>query len=1107
MTFRRTFQWLVMLVLLAALGGGGYVWRLWDQRDQLLETTLKEKLPEFFPGWNVEIGRVRFDWYRRIQVRDVTLLLGDPAKPALKIPELLITVDRRELTQNQRIVVQKIRLVGATVDVVRTADGRWNWMNLPPLKKSETGCPEFELDRGTIRLRFDPADGGRSTAITFKQVELKLIPAGRRAYIAKGSTVVQQAGPLAFESRFDIDAKSWTLDGRLKDVVTNGDLLNLAAGFSPEFRKNLGRVGAALDKVRVAMGSEPSSDSRHAVAWTGGSGDVPIVLANASRTRDTVDKVPDFGISAVMDVGFHADQKSPDSPPDFQLNVGLRQGKVRNDLLPFLLDDVEADVYWDRQTIEIRRLSGHNGLTRVAFGGKLERVNGIAPGAFGIRIENLMLDEPLQKRLPPQARKVYDSLDPYGPVDVECAVQYDGESKWTPHNLLVTAKGCRVSHAKFPYPISDVIGTVTQEGTDLKCLFEGRAGDRPVLVEGTVHHPGPAAEMAFEISTKQVQLDETFLAACPPNIQAPLASLNLRGLGDADVRLYRPPGIGQKTQVQIAGRVHRGTFEYEKFPLRLSNFSGRLAFNSVDDLWTFEELKADHGRARIVGSGSFSKVQPPGKLELNLVATDLPLDQSLELALPETLRKLWDDLAPAGTLKNVETRIEWTPGDKPEITLPLLEITKGSIMPKAFPYLIEQVESTGSWSQGRLDIASFTGRHDDTPLRAQGFCETSPDGEWRLRLENASAQNLIMDRSFRSALPPKLLEIVVSADPQGTISLTGTMELRGTGVAGDAMTAYWNGDAEFPGNVLNAGLTLKNLRGKVSSEGTWDGRVTDIHGVLDLETVTVLDHHIQKVQGPYRFKDKHLLLGSADALLPDRRPGEQRELPREQRIIGKAIGGELIMDASAVFNEVPSWSAKVLMKDGRLEEYAALYAPRSNNVRGVMKGWIDLHGRGSSTAAMTGHGVLQISPAALYELPFMAQMFGAVRANPQDRTAFRYAYTDFTIERNQFNFGLIDLVGDAINFRGSGTAELTGRLKLDFYSMMPRSRISVPVIDLLVGEFGKGWVKVEVRGQVSAPVARVKAVPQVDEALKKFLGAFNPKQAAPIQQLPTYRDN
>ena len=35
------------------------------------------------------------------------------------------------------------------------------------------------------------------------------------------------------------------------------------------------------------------------------------------------------------------------------------------------------------------------------------------------------------------------------------------------------------------------------------------------------------------------------------------------------------------------------------------------------------------------------------------------------------------------------------------------KMTGGSITPKAFPYLFEQVEASGSWEQGRLEITSF----------------------------------------------------------------------------------------------------------------------------------------------------------------------------------------------------------------------------------------------------------------------------------------------------------------------------------------------------------------------------------------------------------------
>ena len=64
-----------------------------------------------------------------------------------------------------------------------------------------------------------------------------------------------------------------------------------------------------------------------------------------------------------------------------------------------------------------------------------------------------------------------------------------------------------------------------------------------------------------------------------------------------------------------------------------------------------------------------------------------------------------------------------------------------------------------------------------------------------------------------------------------------------------------------------------------------------------------------------------------------------------------------------------------------------------------MNGWIALHGSGSSPLNVAGRGNLQISPAALYELPAFVQIFKVLRFVPPDKTAFNTALVDFHVER------------------------------------------------------------------------------------------------------------
>ena len=75
----------------------------------------------------------------------------------------------------------------------------------------------------------------------------------------------------------------------------------------------------------------------------------------------------------------------------------------------------------------------------------------------------------------------------------------------------MTAKHCALAHEKFPYPITDVVGTARQKGDSFVIDFNGRGGNRPVKLTGLVSHPGPEAEADFDFQVQQVPLDDAVL--------------------------------------------------------------------------------------------------------------------------------------------------------------------------------------------------------------------------------------------------------------------------------------------------------------------------------------------------------------------------------------------------------------------------------------------------------------------------------------------------------------------------------------------------------------------------------------------------------------------
>ncbi len=465
---------------------------------------------------------------------------------------------------------------------------------------------------------------------------------------------------------------------------------------------------------------------------------------------------------------------------------------------------------------------------------------------------------------------------------------------------------------------------------------------------------------------------------------------------------------------------------------------------------------------------------------------------------------MWDDVAPAGTLKSLSVDVGWVPGSPARIDLPEIDLTAGSIELKDFPYAMSGASGKFAWTDGLLTIHDFAASHEESQFRGKGFIEVGPD-TWRMRFDDAQVDDLLPDRALRRALGKKLRAAVDALDPQGPVSLSGSFEIRGFEDPEVPAQSEWDLVATLAGGSLNAGVSLSAIHGGIACRGTWDGEIVDLSGSLDLDSLMALDHQFTQVKGPFRLRDTQFIAGSAEAMLPDRRPRDARPIPLESRISARAIDGMITLDAAVSLLETPTYHAKLTLNKGKLEQYAARYLPGTRNLRGVMTGWIDLQGRGSSRAGLTGRGRLQISPAALYELPVFVQVFRVISFTPTDKPAFHYAHTEFRIDREHFLFNVIDLVGDAINFRGHGTASFDGRLYIDLYSSMPRTGLAkIPVISFVVGEATKGWVGVEVRGQVSQPVARVKAVPQLDDAMKRFLGAFDPRQAAPLISLPGF---
>jgi len=327
------------------------------------------------------------------------------------------------------------------------------------------------------------------------------------------------------------------------------------------------------------------------------------------------------------------------------------------------------------------------------------------------------------------------------------------------------------------------------------------------------------------------------------------------------------------------------------------------------------------------------------------------------------------------------------------------------------------------------------------------------------------------------------------------------MDFRGS-IAGDRnTTARWDLNMRFLDCAMNAGLDVNHIYGLITAAGTWDGFQLQNNGNIQLETAEVLEMPFTGVRGPYSLNNVELVMGSRQVF----EGVELNKVDSNSRVKAQAYGGELFLDAHVDLREGGRYQFYTELVNARLEAYAASNIPDQRNLKGVVTAWMRLSGAGDDSSSLNGKGQLRISPAALYELPVMVKLLGSLSQlnfNVQNLTAFDYAMMDFAVHDDAFWLNPVDLVGEAISFRGQGSIGFTGAVNLDFYSRPARTRtVAIP---LLSGLF-TNWSKVEIRGTTSSPQTRAAALGQIDEGMKQFLQAFNPNPNGQVPMLTAPR--
>jgi len=1102
---RGTIQWLLLLLLAAVLAAMWGAVHLWSAKDALLQDAVEAKLAEALPDCDVGFASLRLQDASHLEVQHLTLLRKSDKSRLLSIPRVLIEFDRDILKTHRRVVIHSVAIQSPELYANREVDGRWNWDGIRLPTASAAPTPRCTIQDGSIQVAA-PSAAGELALVTCRGVRIEIEPEAHRRCRVSLNALTDALGPLQLGGVIDGNSGEWSVTGDAGGILLNDPLLDLAGRFVPELGKQLAALGSS-QQGRPSPRGGPSALRTASLSGTA-STEVPAPVP-----------APGALMRADVSVKFEFHQSGREAPLSYTVTADVHNGRISEELLPIPLYDLEGHLRVTPDEIRIERLSAANGNSTLFVNGVATRHATDWSKDFQVRATQLRVDERIRAFLPPRLLKLYNLLNPAGTFDVDVdLIQRQG----TPYEITLRRLAildCRALCEYFQYPVEKIHGEIRQIGRAFEIQAEGLASGHPVAVTGTVDPLNDETGIQLTIHGEDIPADSTFVDAfCHPKLEKvhrTLQALRVTGTCSGDVQILRNSRTEGQVKVRVHAHLRDGMMNYELFPYRLTQLSGRVIYDPLErDAWLFENLQARHGDAEIQGRGVINLELDPIALGLELKLSRILIDDELQrasVAAASPLRKVWDEFHLAGLIDVDRLELVWQPERPIHLAMRTIRWRDGIFVPKAFPYRWDNLAGALDWTGDRLIIRSLTGWHGNTLLNIDGtksatssYIDIPRTGDilWRLHLEDLRVVKLEPDDELKHALPVSISAPLKATGLKNPVDLQLDLDMKGWKAVENLVTAEWRLLGVLNDNSLTAGLPMTGVTGKVKIQrGSWDGGTLAMEGYMELDRADAMGIPFRKVRGPFLVEDSKVSLGYPKPV--GRMIVHSEENPyRQEQLKAEIYGGQVGLDVNVDvgdFNEAYPFTMELNVQDVELAEWARDRNLQAGRLKGKVNAHLKANGFGSTPVSTIGEGWVQVTPAALYELPVFAQLFTFMKFRQVGDSAFNYAYGEFKIHSGTFDFSRIELVGDAMNLVGRGTVGYAGAqksiCKLDFYSKATNPN---PFLKPLVEAFGSNWVRVQVVGTVAQPMPLIQPrIPLLDESFRGFMQALEGGQPGP----------
>ena len=742
--------------------------------------------------------------------------------------------------------------------------------------------------------------------------------------------------------------------------------------------------------------------------------------------------------------------------------------------------------------------------------------------------KQLTLDHRLAKPFPKGVKTFFADFDPRGIVDVKFSLSKDKDGFH--RSASGDVSGMRFNFVKFPYPVNNAHGTVNLNEEKLTFDITAKEQDQPLHFTGGITGHGQSASALINFWNEgKLPIDKKLATAVAAveKVAPTLFDFRPSGLFQVAGQARKPAGqdyFDLDYDVQLFDcKSRHAYFEYP-----FSNINGKVRVRNTNV--EIQDIRSVNGASSAVCNGNWN---PTLGLHLKFDVHNVPLDQQLADALPPDVRYVWDAIRPDGTAHYVNIDLTTPPDSETNIILDGLladpqdaSSSTAAITPLWFPYRIANMDGRIRIGDGKFRMDRVRGRHENTWMTCNSFGDYNARA-WNMQLADLRIGAITVDDDLLKAVPESLREALVGLDYRGKASATGTVNMGGNLMTVETLPAEnanplntmvtattsndqinrvsfeqpieplanagqtdpffemnWNVRVDVDQAAMNVGLAIDNVFGYATFAGRYDGENVISDGAIAVDSLHVMDIQVTDVRGPLWIENNRVGIGSMSK--PNNDPTIRESL------VGNVFGGAARLDGQSwLENGEDRFYVQASVSNANLESATGQMSTQLKEIGGFGNLAMRLTG-GETRESIRGEGLFQLRDANIYELPVVLGMLKTLKNRRTNRSAFDAGNVDFTIAGNTATLNRVELLGDAISLIGQGKLDLRGQVNMNFYSVIGRNRMHIPIISDLAKASSQSIMWWKVDGSFSDPQIYTEILPGLNESMSDLFQVEEP---------------